>query len=578
MTYFDRYEMLNGITYVYKHNPNSKKEVQYELCEEIKVVQRRRLMYEKNHPIMVDVFLNTEPDAKPLTDIPRSVIVKNPIDYFSDYGLTISNVNEYNVTLGEILQDTEKAVPIKEEHNKLGFIIKDKKPYFAASSIYPTNKSLCLKNGIATKSRGTFESWREALLPYIEENANLQLALAISASAPVVRLLQYYNVMHETPMFAYIGASSTGKTVAMSLGATVFGRATTGDGIIDTMIDTENYFFSQLSKKNGFPHFIDEATLYTRMDFTNRIYQVSMQHERGRLNGDGTPKATRKWVSTVIFTGERSMLGMTNGNAGLYARIIEFNCAWTKDGDSADEIYKIINDNYGTAWIPLIQGLRELKKTELIEVYNNFLNKLKSHVTTRSGVGNRILSKFAVLLSTAAILQEVWDMTFDIDAITNMLIDKYYEIVKGDVILEAYEKLLAHIVENGNLFPPCSDATNSQVCCDRKHGILTEYKYQKCVWMLKDKFEEFIAGLPNVNLPMIRKEFKERGYIGYFDESYLRKQKIGSAEVSCYCVFLDYGSSITSVKKEKKRVKKKVKKSSVLAKSKLETLLTEDAE
>ena len=31
-------------------------------------------------------------------------------------------------------------------------------------------------------------------------------------------------------------------------------------------------------------------------------------------------------------------------------------------------------------------------------------------------------------------------------------------------------------------------------------------------------------------------------------------------------------------KKEKKRVKKKVKKSSVLAKSKLETLLTEDAE
>lgn len=86
MTYFDRYEMLNGITYVYKHNPNSKKEVQYELCEEIKVVQRRRLMYEKNHPIMVDVFLNTEPGAKPLTDIPRSVIVKNPIDFFRTMG------------------------------------------------------------------------------------------------------------------------------------------------------------------------------------------------------------------------------------------------------------------------------------------------------------------------------------------------------------------------------------------------------------------------------------------------------------------------------------------------------------
>ena len=110
MTYFDRYELRNGTTFVYKYNNNTKSEDEYELCEEIKVVNRRRLMYKKNHPIVVDISIDNDPDTEPIVDIPRSVIVKSPVDYFTEYGLTISNLKEYDVTLGEILQDTEKAV------------------------------------------------------------------------------------------------------------------------------------------------------------------------------------------------------------------------------------------------------------------------------------------------------------------------------------------------------------------------------------------------------------------------------------------------------------------------------------
>ncbi len=550
MTYFDRYELRNGTTFVYKYNNNTKSEDEYELCEEIKVVSRRRLMHKKNHPIVVDISIDNDPDAELIVDIPRSVIVKSPVDYFTEYGLTISNLKEYDVTLGEILQDTEKVVAMQYEYNKLGYIVHNKKLYYAVNSIYPVNTSLCLKDGIATQSMGTFESWRDALLPYIEENPKLQLALAIAASAPVLKLLQYCNVMHDSMLFAYIGPSSSGKTLSMSLGSSVFGKPTVGDGMIDTMVDTENYFFSQLAKKSGVVHCVDEATLENRMDFTKMIYQVSMQHERGRLNGDGTPKESRKWVSTVIFTGERSLLDMTNGNAGLFARMIEFNHVWTKDGKSADEIYKIINENYGTAWLPLVKCLSTLGKSGVFNLYEENLKCLKSLITTFSGVGNRILSKFAVLLTTVDVIQDAWQMKFDKEEITNILIERYKEIVKGDVVYDAYESLLAHIVENGNLFPVCSKNDFTCVNFDKKHGIYSDYKGRKCVWMMWDKFEKFVADIPNVNLNMLRKSFKERGYIAYFDESYLRKQTLGVAKVSCYCIYLDYGTPVDEKKRQ----------------------------
>ena len=165
-------------------------------------------------------------------------------------------------------------------------------------------------------------------------------------------------------------------------------------------------------------------------------------------------------------------------------------------------------------------------------------------------------------------------MNFNKEEIIQLLIERYQEIVKGDVIYDAYETLLSHIVENGTLFPVCSKGEFSSVTTDKKHGIYSEYNGRKCVWMLKDKFEKFVRSIPNVNFDMLRRGFRDRGYIGYFDESYLRKQKIGSAEVSCYCIYLDYGCNIPD---EKNEIKEKAKKAVVRIKSQANILLSEDA-
>ena len=90
---------------------------------------------------------------------------------------------------------------------------------------------------------------------------------------------------------------------------------------------------------------------------------------------------------------------------------------------------------------------------------------------------------------------------------------------------------------------------------------------------MSEKFEKFVADIPNVNLNMLRKSFKERGYIAYFDESYLRKQTLGVAEVSCYCIYLDYG---THVDEKKDKVKVNVNKTKVQKKSQMINLLEED--
>jgi hypothetical protein len=61
------------------------------------------------------------------------------------------------------------------------------------------------------------------------------------------------------------------------------------------------------------------------------------------VNSDGTPKAIRRWSATSItFTGEKSMLAQSNGNGGLYARLLEFDFAWTKDAAFAEKIEALL--------------------------------------------------------------------------------------------------------------------------------------------------------------------------------------------------------------------------------------------
>lgn len=151
---------------------------------------------------------------------------------------------------------------------------------------------------------------------------NMELALAIGVSAPTASLLQEVGLFTEVPLWGIIGESSTGKTTALRLMASVFGSPKEGTGLIKDFHATDTAIFAML-QDCGMIHLFDEATLRERDNFSSMLYSLSKGVDKLRCNSDGTLKERQSFSGSVVITGEQSLLEQSSVNLGLYARMVE---------------------------------------------------------------------------------------------------------------------------------------------------------------------------------------------------------------------------------------------------------------
>lgn len=560
MTFYDGYYFSNGKTHVFNVDDDGTVTSDFELCEEIKIVRVIKVISEKPNvrPRFKVIVSLTQNDGKVDTfEMERAEIVDRPIATFVNVGLTIPDTLENATTLKEILLETGEKLPHEYVYERLGFVNVEGKLLYLGTTGFPSKVKVSADPLIAPTSKGTFESWRDGLQPFVEDRPELQLALAMGASAPVVTLLNICNVFKDSLIWAFVGGSSTGKSTSLKLSASVWGSANIGTGLINTMFDTENFLFATLTKKYGFPHFIDEASIRDKADFTSMIYQLSMGSERGRCNNDGSPKEIKHWSSSITFTSEKSLLLQTNQNKGLFARLVEFNCQWTKDGRSANKILKIIGANYGVAWLPFIKTLMKTGKNALIQIFEDRCEYMKTALNAKDGVDDRISQRLAILLVTLDLMGKAWDFKIDIPAITDIFVTTYNENIQQDPVQTLYENLLNFVVEHADMFPN-EKFGSSEDFPVKKWGIRAKYQGRWCIWFIDEKFEKLLLSFPNTNLTTTRRELRERGMIAYFDESYKRRTKIDRSQLHCYCLFLEDEPQTVQKKQIKSQLKNKI--------------------
>lgn len=560
MTFYDGYYFANGKTRVYNVDDDGNVSSDSELCEEIKIVRVIKVISEKPNvrPLFKVIISLTQNDGKiDIFEVNRSEIVEHPISTFVQTGLTIPDTLENATTLKEILLETGEKLPHEYVYERLGFVSIEGKLAYLGTTGFPTKANVSADPLIAPTSKGTFEAWRDGLQPFVEDRPGLQLALAMGASAPVVTLLNICNVFPDSLIWAFVGGSSTGKTSAMKLSASAWGSSNISTGLINTMFDTENFLFAMLTKKFGFPHFIDEASIRNKADFTSMIYQLSMGSERGRCNNDGSPKEIKHWSSSITFTSEKSLLLQTNQNKGLYARLVEFNCKWTENGRSANKILKIIGENYGVAWLPFVKTLMKTGKNALIQMFEDRCEYMKTALTIQDGVDDRISQRLAILLVTLDLMGKAWDFKINIQAITNIFVTTYNENITPDPIKALYENILNFVVQHADMFPN-EKLGSSEDFPVKKWGIRSKYQGRRCIWYIDEKFEELLLSFPNTNLSSTRRELRERGMIAYFDESYKRRTNIDHTQIQCYCLFLEDEPQAVQKKQIKSQLKNKI--------------------
>lgn len=551
MTYYDAFSFCDGRTLLADKSNN-----EFDFCEEMKVIEYLTNMDDGSLYLKVEIML--EDGSSRTFIIPRNELSGKVYETLIANGLSVSKVHEYVITLIEILFETEKTAPKGFCHSALGYKnINGELAYFTDCALCSATPSTYIGK-VPLEQRGTFESWRAGFSDIITTHPEQLLVLAMGASAPLVARLEECGVLTESLLLALIGLTSKGKSTSLSAAASVWSRAGT-KGLVDSIGGSENYLYASLGNKVGFPHFIDESTVYKK-DTASLLYKLAAGREGGKCQPDGTPRKERMWSTTVIFTGEVSLLHSTS-NGGLHARLIEFDLDWTHSAEVSDFIYEHVARNYGTAHLPLIQEISRFSDDGLVRFYKCCIADLTKKFKPSSGVEIRITKKLAVLMLSAYIAANAWGFKVRKRDLCRLLKQTYiHNVPKIDKIDECYRKLKEYVVQNSSLFPPESTKSFGSKLLGNPscNGVISTRNYKPCVWMLNTVFEKILHENGLDASRAVLKELCARGMIEHFGDRYRKLHNINGIDVLCVCVFLTANVSSHPKKQVKKSVISKV--------------------
>lgn len=525
MTFFEGYLFKNGRTFIVTDDDE-----EVDFCPEIKVIETITAIEDGSQTVVVSIK-GYEP-----FEIPRETLVGDLLAQLVRHGLSVPDVKEYRITIAEILFDTEKAAIKTYAHKKVGFHKFKGKLYYWGHDVCSSKFQSRYVGNLNLDHRGTFESWHEGVFSLVKAFPATAVALAMGASAPVVYLLQRVSVVDESIITSIIGRSSVGKTTMLKLAASVWGKPTL-DGVITPFTGSEAGFYTSLSDKLGFTHFVDETSTGTKIDPTSLIYEITMNREGNKCLGDGTLRQPKKWMGTVMFTGEKSLLSHTNQNSGLYARVAEFDIPWFEGEGVAEAIKAHVAKNYGTAYPLLIDKLKQYKSQTLADMYKKCCDELGEKAPDCSNIGKRLLKKYAILLLTVDITARAWSLEVEREKVVELLLTAFKQCLPDtDVIQKFYEDFLTYISSHANMYPTSS---KKEMFSTPKLGVQETYKYRRCVWITVSTFEELLNKSGLGCSDGILHEMKDKGMLEYFSDRFRRSHTIGEIKLPCFCVYLD---------------------------------------
>ena len=546
MTYFDDYKIVDEEIHVF---PQGSEEA-IPFCEELWISEIQIDLLQQTQMIAVSFRKNGTIITTP--PFPRKKALKAPIDYLSVYGLSIASSMVYNVTVAEILMETEPDATVTFYHTTLGFV-----EFNQNELIFLAHEPISTHNipqstyffPQRTRPKGVLSEWKTFIEQQVLGHTNLELALSLSVTAPVVFLLKRANLLSELPLWALIGPSSTGKTSALKLMASVWGSPEESTGLLYDLHATQNAIYELCTNNQGIPILIDETSSVPEWDFGKFLYNLPKGHGKVRCDSQGNVRNVNCFSGTVIFTGENSLFHQTSKNDGLYARLVEFTLPWTDNAEHAEAVEYGSRQYYGTAAVPIASWLLQ-NEDQLLQTYQSYYDLFKSQIplSPSDHIDNRLLKKYAIILTSAYVISQSLGLELKADEIILLLKDIHESNLppkeECDKIDLAYDRLIGYI--NSTSSPDDAYIKRAQ-----KNGE------KPCVWIADSVYREIIhimdddkAGLKEINDGLYK-----RGYIKRFGDRYAVRHSIGKIErPACYCVYLSI---------EKKDVPKK-KRSSII--------------
>ena len=235
------------------------------------------------------------------------------------------------------------------------------------------------------------------------------------------------------------------------LAASIWGNPDIG-GLAKTFSGTKVSFELMSAFCCNIPVMLDELQVINdnRKNFDDIIYMLCEGTTKGRGAKGGGLQLQRRWLTTIITTGETPII-QSNSGGGAAVRTIEVNFKDKPlfgDDQTARTYAGLLKKNYGFAGQRFVQALY---KPEVIKALQTLQNKYYNELTGNID-GKQVLSASILLaadaLATKAIFKDGRNLTSD--ELKEFLITKE----ESDVNRRCYEFLLNWIDKNPRRFDP----------------------------------------------------------------------------------------------------------------------------
>lgn len=334
-----------------------------------------------------------------------------------DYGSDLIDNKEFSL----LVSSQEKELSTEYFHTNIGWNVFNEQRIFNAYSCVGLDSTY--KGKFDIKPAGSFEVWKETIENYALPQPALSLIVIFGLSAVTMGFLQ--DDMDGSLFVHIAGASSKGKTTGGMAAISTAGNPNlmARNTLFADFGDTTNYLISMLAGNQGLPIVFDELSKAQSKNLTEFVYNVCNGKDKGRLNSNAEQKDTATWCTTVLSTGESSLLARCNNNAGLLVRVLEF-CPdeITASAEQAESLKDGIIHNYG--WANTILADYYLDNQEIVkEKFIEYREILKNDIPISNELVNRLIKKLAAVMTTAYFAKIALEIDFDLKAIEELLIE-----------------------------------------------------------------------------------------------------------------------------------------------------------
>ena len=280
---------------------------------------------------------------------------------------------------------------------------------------------------------GTLKEWKEHVAHNAKGNSRLILALCAAFAGPLLYLLE-----QESGGFNLMGTSSTGKTTALLMAASVWGKGTVSSGYILTWRGTDNGFETQAALHSDTLLCLDELSQAPSRVLYETSYMLGNGQGKQRATRTGAARDVRFWRTMILSTGEVGIAAKLAeekrtvragqavrsldipADAGANMGLFEELNGISSSRELADTIRKVTAQYYGTAGpafinaiIPCLNDLLPIAR----KLLDTFVNDLCANPV--DGQVKRASARFALCLTAGLLAARADILPLPVDDIIN---------------------------------------------------------------------------------------------------------------------------------------------------------------